>query len=271
MKIKTILCPTDFSETSRHAMEHAVTIAQWYGAKIIPLHVEAPAHATVPALVGGGDAEEPPRVKGAEIVYGSSPADAIAGFASAANADLIVIGTHGVGGFRHLILGSVTETLLRQVECPVLTVPPRAQTVARVPFRRLLCAVDFSASSIAALRLAVGLAEECDGILEVFHAVDEPGEHQLFVPRPYDVHHHREMTDRHILEHLDRVLLPISCDRVHARLRTAQGKPETEILRAADGVDIIVMGVGRTSDVTFGSTVNGVVRRARCPVLTVRR
>jgi nucleotide-binding universal stress UspA family protein len=270
MKIRSILCPTDFSEPSRHAMEHAVTIGQWYGATVIPLHVQAPAYATVPALMGPGDDTAPP-TNGAQVVYGESPADAIAGFAAASNVDLIVMGTHGVGGFRHLVLGSVTETVLRQVDCPVLTVPPRAVTTARLPFARIHCAVDFSASSIAALRLAVGFAEESDAILEVFHAVDEPGEHTLFVARPYDVHHHREMYERHVLEHLDRVLLPISCDRVHARLRTAQGKPNEEILRAAEGVDLIVMGVGRSTDVAFGSTVNAVIGNAQCPVLTVRR
>jgi len=144
--------------------------------------------------------------------------------------------------------------------------------MAQLPFNRILAAVDFSASSIAALRVAVGLAEEGNAIIEVFHAVDEPAEHALFVARPYDVHHHREVYDRHVLEHLDRVLLPIACDRVHARLRTAQGPAEREILRAAeDGIDLVVLGVGRSSDTAFGSTVNAVVRDAPCPVLTVRR
>jgi len=269
MTITSILCPTDFSEPSRHAMEHAVTIAQWYGARVVPLHVQAPA--MVPAMAGAGEPEAR-SVDGAQVVYGESPADAIAGYAVASKADLIVMGTHGVGGFRHMILGSVTETVLRQVDCPVLTVPPRAQSTARLPFTRLLCAVDFSASSMAALRLAVQFAEESRARLEVFHAVDEPGEHALFVARPYDIHHHREQYERHVLEHLERVLAPISGGRVEARLRTAQGPAEREILRAAeDGVDVIVMGVGRTTDVAFGSTVNAVVRHARCPVLTVRR
>ena len=66
-------------------------------------------------------------------------------------ADLIVMGTHGAGGFQHLVLGSVTEKVLRQAACPVLTVPPRAQATSRLPFSRLLCAVDFSDVSLAAL------------------------------------------------------------------------------------------------------------------------
>ncbi|HZP49058.1 MAG TPA: universal stress protein [Vicinamibacterales bacterium] len=271
MKIATILYPTDFSDASRHATDYATTIAQWYGAEVIPLHVQAPAYATVPALMGEADEAEPAFANGAHVVYSASPAAAIVECAATAKVDLIVMGTHGVGGFRHMMLGSVTETVLRQAECPVLTVPPRAESTAQLPFKRLLCAVDFSASSIAALRLAVTLTEESNAILEVLHVVDEPSEHALFVARPYDVHHHRALYDRHVLEHLDRLLLPIACDRVHARLRTARGNADAEILRAADaGIDVVVMGVGRSSDTSFGSTVNAVVRGARCPVLTVR-
>src|SRR5262249_25435496 len=109
MKISTILCPTDFSEPSRHAMEHAIGIARWSGARVIPLHVEAPAHAAVPVLVGGGPEARP---AGTRLAFSSSPAEGIAEFAASSKVDLIVIGTHGVGGFRHLILGSVTETVL---------------------------------------------------------------------------------------------------------------------------------------------------------------
>src|SRR5919197_5663108 len=102
MHIASILCPTDFSEPSWHAMEHAVAIAGWYGARVIPLHVQSSAYATVPAMVGvSGPADVPEET---QIVHGSSPADAIAGFAAAAKVDLIVMGTHGVTGFQHLIL-----------------------------------------------------------------------------------------------------------------------------------------------------------------------
>src|SRR5579871_86622 len=270
MKIRSILCPTDFSDVSQHAMEHAATIGQWYGASIVSLHVQTPAYALAAAGSGNGDPLATAGAADVRVIGGASAADAIASYADTHEVDLIVMGTHGVGGFRHLLLGSVTETVLRRVTCPVLTVPPRAESATELPFRRILCAVDFSASSIAALRLAVAFAEESNAILEVFHAVDEPAEHALFVARPYDVHQHRAIYERHVLEHLDRVLLPIACDRVHARLRTAQGNADEQILRAAEGVGMIVMGVGRSADTAFGSTVNAVVRQARCPVLTVR-
>jgi len=270
MKINTILCPTDGSDASRAATKYAATLARWYGAAVTPLQVRAPALAAVLATPQS-DNDESALPAGAEIVYGESPADAIVGFAAASKVDLIVMGTRGLWGVHHMIHGSVTETVLRQVDCPVLTIPPRAESTAELPFRRILCAVDFSAASLEALRLAVSFAEDSDAILEVFHVIDEPAENALFVPRTYDVHHHREMLERHVLECLDRVLLPISRDRVHARLKTGYGQADQEILRAAEDVDMIVLGVGVSGDVSFGSTVNTIVRYARCPVLTVRQ
>lgn len=250
-------------------MEHAVAIAQWSGARVVPLHVQAPAYATVPAMAGGFP-DAPPA--GTTVVYGETPAEAIAAFAGTSRADLIVIGTHGASGFRHLILGSVTETLLREVDCPVLTVPPRALSTARLPFRHLLSAVDFSASSLKALQLACSLAEDGAAKLDILHVVDEPDEHALFVARPYDVHHHPETYERRVADHLDRLLPPTSCKHTSMKYRIARGNAEDEILRVASesGADVIVMGVGRGKPPMFGSTVNHVVRNASCPVLTVR-
>jgi nucleotide-binding universal stress UspA family protein len=271
MNIASILCPTDFSDPSRHAMQHAAAIARWYGARVIPLHVEAPSYAGVAALAGGGPAGL--AAPGTEVVSGDSPADAIAEFAARSNVDLIVMGTHGAGGVRHLILGSVTERVLRKVECPVLTVPPRADATSRLPFTRLLCAVDFSASSLAAMCFACAFAGDGGARLGVLHVVDEPDEQALFVARPYDVGHHREVYERRIADHLDRVCPCAARERVRPQLQVAWGTPAAEILRAAsaDGTDMIVTGVGRGAPPVFGSTVDHVVRHARCPVLTVRR
>lgn len=54
--------------------------------------------------------------------------------------DLVVIGTHGRSGFQRLILGSVTEKVLRRAPCPVLSVPPRAaESASPVVYKRILC------------------------------------------------------------------------------------------------------------------------------------
>ena len=97
--------------------------------------------------------------------------------------DLIVLGTHGLSGVDRAMLGSVTEKVLRKASCPVLTVPPAVETAAKVPYKRLLCPVDFSESSLNALRHALSLAEEADASLTILHVFDWPRDGNLLVER----------------------------------------------------------------------------------------
>src|SRR6516165_3532510 len=148
-EIERVLCAVDFSDESRHSIDHAVVIAGWYRATIVALHVFNPVYIHVPAIPTVGyrgdpvpDEEELKRIhenlgatfcsareKGIDVetvVEIGQPAACIVGAAASRGADLIVLGTHGHGGFEHLMLGSVTEKVLRKAACPVLTVPPRA-------------------------------------------------------------------------------------------------------------------------------------------------
>src|ERR1700730_552022 len=181
ISIKRILCPVDFSESSRHAIDHAIVIARWYKSSIVALHVYDPMFAPLPGLPLRDD-----RVPEAELrrVHDETAAcfegaravgvgvEVLIDVGQAAHdilsrsidpgADLIVMGTHGAGGFEHLVLGSVTEKVLTKARCQVLTVPARAQSTSTLPLKRLLCAVDFSDSSLRALELACSLARESD-------------------------------------------------------------------------------------------------------------
>jgi Universal stress protein family len=77
--------------------------------------------------------------------------DAIVAQVDATEAGMLVLGTHGRSGFQRLFLGSVTEKVVRRVTCPALIVPPRAPDIAPdapVQFRRILCPIDFSHSSL---------------------------------------------------------------------------------------------------------------------------
>src|SRR6185295_7974352 len=82
--------------------------------------------------------------------------------AATLNVDLIVMGSHGTSGFERLLLGSVTDDVLRKAGCPVLVVPPSADTASRRPFTHLLCPVDFSPASRTGLALACSIAQEAD-------------------------------------------------------------------------------------------------------------
>src|SRR5262245_9796774 len=261
MNIKTILWPTDFSDDSRHAFDHAVAIAKWYSARIVALHARSHAMAMVgtgPAWPGddaAGDEEEHLRNEiaraaalGVDVTSAltkTPAAAAIVGYAWNHPIDLIVIGTHGASGFEHLILGSVTEKVLRKASRPVLTVPPRARATSVLPFKRIVCPVDFSSSSLAALRAALSFAHQGGAELTLMHVLEEPDEDELFVARSYDVHRHRALREQEIMTYLTS-LVP---DAVRAlrppNFRLARGKPYPEILNVAEAenADLIVMGV----------------------------
>ncbi|HEX9020327.1 MAG TPA: universal stress protein [Nitrospirota bacterium] len=143
MQIRIILFPTDFSNGARAAMDHAVTLAKNYSAKLILLYViqdisiaewYIPSSISVPDLVEDMQksawkemdkwtAEVAAQVKDVEtLVVRGVPFVEIIRTAKEKNADLIVIGTHGRTGIDHMLFGSTAEKVVRKAHCPVLTV-----------------------------------------------------------------------------------------------------------------------------------------------------
>jgi nucleotide-binding universal stress UspA family protein len=296
-EIHRILCPVDLSDVSRHAIDHALVLARWYNATITGLHVCNPV--VIPssdfALVGTGLApiltdEEMREVRSQVaacfdqakaaavdvVVEKGHPAKIILARAMSLPADLIVMGTHGTSGFEHLVLGSVAEKVLRRATCPVLTVPPHTRATSKLPFKRLLCPMDFSDSSLAALEFAFSLAQQGNADVTLLHVFEWPAEGEPLIYRSFNVPEYlRELEhDAHVrLQGLVPDSMRESCN---PQTRFSHGKPYREILRIAaeDSSDLIVMGVhGRNplDLMLFGSTTNQVVRRARCPVLSLRQ
>jgi nucleotide-binding universal stress UspA family protein len=302
MNVARILCPTDFSDASAHSVDLATLIAGWYKARIAALHVvsaavvlpefslspsgsvdDAALSALRSATAGHFTEASAAGIDVDVFLEVGSPAPLILERAATLPADLIVMGTHGTSGFQHLMLGSVTERVLRRAVCPVLTVPPRAHATSRIPFRRLLCAIDFSESSMAAMQFALSLAEESDARLTLLHVLEWPWEEPPS-PRLEDLPpeqgaalaEYRRYREKMALMRLE-ALAPDAMRASHRPVaRLSNGKPYVQILEVAneEGSDLIVVGVhGRNpfDMMVFGSTTNQVVRRAACPVLTLRR
>jgi nucleotide-binding universal stress UspA family protein len=198
----------------------------------------------------------------------------------AAGVDLVVMGTHGAGGFEHLVLGSVTEKVLRRSKSPVLTVPPRVRSTSALPFKRLLCAVDFSASSLTAVNYAISLAEQSGAALTLLHVLEWPWEEppspvleELPAEQARALDEFRRYRQARATAHLES-LVPASLRESRAlATRVENGKPYVQVLRVAreEHADLVIIGVrGRhVLDMTvFGSTANQVVRLATCPVMT---
>jgi nucleotide-binding universal stress UspA family protein len=192
--------------------------------------------------------------------------------------DLIVLGTHGHSGFEHLVLGSVTEKVVRKAPCPVLTVPPQVTEVPRDPqemFQRVLCAIDFSDASLKGLEYALALAKETNAELILVHVIEGlPDAPDWQMPGQAVIDYVR-LSETEALQRL-RAVLPHDADRwCKPRTVLGTGKPYREILRLAREHDahLIVMGVhgrGVVDRLFFGSTTNQVVRTATCPVLTLK-
>jgi nucleotide-binding universal stress UspA family protein len=294
-----ILCPVDFSDTSKHAINLAVLVAGWYKSRITALYVLTPmslaASGFTTAAEEKSEFDRLRQLTAEELVAATAngvtvdvvvdvgqPAASIVERAAKVSAGLIVMGTHGTGGFERLLLGSVTEKVLRKAKSPVLTVPPRAHSRSHLPFRHLLCAVDFSDASLDAVRSALSLSEESRASLTLLHVLewpwDEPPSPSIEeLPREQGIalaefRRYSEASARMRLESL--IPETSRASRITPTLRS--GKPYVQILDVADEerADLIVIGVhGRNPvDLTlFGSTTNQIVRRATCPVLTFRR
>lgn len=161
MTVKKILVPIDYSDHSYRALQWGVSLAEKYGAQMLLLHVlpkaveEVSTHAAgwadVPGYYYEGEASGQRPFQSEHIVIDlvaqaqgelydlirkeiketvpvavkvavGKPAEEILQVAREEVADLIVMGTHGRTGLRHMLLGSVAESLVRTAPCPVFTV-----------------------------------------------------------------------------------------------------------------------------------------------------
>ena len=140
MKLERILVPTDFSETAQHALGYARDLAQQFGAEVHLLYVmpdpaaqgwagEATGLVILDLLkTWEADSEKrlsEIRLEGVVVERTTAVGHAfmeILRYAAGNGIDLIVMGTHGRGAVRHMLLGSVAERVVRKAPCPVLTV-----------------------------------------------------------------------------------------------------------------------------------------------------
>lgn len=294
IRITHVLCPIDFSETSQHALDHASAIATWYGARLTVLFafVNVPTMDLPPMVLEDADrarlteqmraaaAGVPPQVPIDFVVREAGSAQiGILDERVATKADLLVLGTHGRSGFERLFLGSVTEKVIRTATCPTLVVPPRAADVAAdapVRFRRILCPVDFSATSLQALAAALDIAKEASGTLTLLHVVPLPpvlGEESIMLATDLEPLQQAAMAAAR--RQLTALIPEHARDFCTVQTDVTEGSAHGEILRLAkeQQSDLIVIGVHgrRALDLAvFGSTTHGVIRSSTCPVLVMR-
>jgi len=279
---RLILCPTDFSELATFALQYAKKLADCTGAALLAFYADPflpPPHFTAAQMdevvrnleMSKRAAQEHlaryvashtgPTFKTESLIMVDRPVTAIVKIAGQRHADLIVMGTHGRSGLSRVMLGSVTERVLREASCPVLTVRHNEATVESrtLTVQQILCPVNFTEMSLNALRHACSLAEWFKASLLVLHVAESP----------VDSAHEQQQ-----LEQL--------CQWIPASLRTRcalkevvrQGHAAEQIVELARSTRCEMIVLGAQHKRFFDSTVLGtttvrVTRHANCPVLTV--
>ncbi len=288
---KRILVPTDFSLCAEAAFSHALYLGQRYKAEVHLLHV------ALPGAKGGslgkqdGGVVWPDKVTDPRpgvpaytehwqdlplrrvIVQHADPVHAILAYAEEQAVDFIVMGAHGDRGAGYFLnlgldspfLGHTAEQVVRHAGCPVLrVVMPNGRSPERI--RRLLVPLDMSSLSLLALAYAKDLAALYDARLDLLHVLE---------PRSSSAAQDAaEASEEQARTELMEAFSKTKGPDVSAGFHVARGRPD-RLIRAfveKHSVDLVVMGAH--SDLgqdVLGIVTERVVRKAPCPVLTVRR
>ncbi len=301
-EIKKVLFTSDFSDLSNHALPYAIKMAKIYNAELVMLHA---------VTIYDNDPNDPDyhfpylqtyceqATKSADdrfqvcyeragdsgvkvrkaLVQGISPHAAILEFIKQeGDIGLVCMSTHGRSGLKHVLLGSVTENIIKYSPCPVLVVKQTEHEFVdsethEVHIRKILFPYDFSAGSLEPVEMLRSIAGIGEAEILVLHAVD------VEIP---PVYYTAGVTS--ILQ-----LDPELYERVEKKMKKELGKPlegfkvkyfvregrAVDRIREAaeeEKVDLIVMGSAGShgvGDFLFGSTSARVIQKAVCPVLVI--
>jgi nucleotide-binding universal stress UspA family protein len=284
---RNILYATDFSPMAEVAASYATEVARRYGSKVFAVHVRpldsygmAPPESW-PALKEASEYQAKEQaahlsrlfqsVEHQAIVDQGGVWETLSDVIANQHIDLVVLGTHGREGLGKILLGSVTESVLRRAPCPVLTIGPYVEIDPEraTQMKRILFATDFSPASQAAAPYAVSLAQENQAHLDILHVIEKRKIGEL-VAAP-------ELIEGAVGGM--RALLPSDAELwCEPAFLVEEGSVADQVLKAARErhADAIVIGVRRlegvfdTSDHVPWHTAHKIIAAAPCPVLTIR-
>ncbi len=291
MQLKSILCPIDFSEFSAAAYRYALSLAEYYKARIVALHVvelwkypfadyaaqEADYAKFSRALGEGGAVQLEQFVKKHSatgfqpelVVHMGNSANCILSCAQKENIEVIVMGTHGRRGFDRLVLGSTTDRVMRKAACPVLVVSnPSDKDRSTGPdgrhrLSRIVYCTDFSNNSERARGYAISIAAEYGAELTLLHVAERHPD--LAKVEALIIEHTRE---------LDKLVSETERKNLRVKSIVKFGKPYQEIVRhtTEEQASLIIMtarGGDAVDRAVFGSTTYRVIQLGPCPVFAV--
>ena len=296
VELKKIICATDISDFSNHSVSCGIALAREFGAKLYVCHVidfptsfiygDTPiflieqqkqaienTHERLEKLIGKA------QVEWKALVTMGHAADEITRLAKENGVDLAISATHGRSGLKRLILGSVTERLMRTLHCPLLIVrgPEHDFSTSenrRFRFQRILIGCDFSTDSSLAFQHGLSLAQEFQSELHLVHVMEPPVYMDFFKTSVESEEDLQQDLQSRIKEKLTNMVPEEAHNWCTPQTALLDGQPHEELTRYAEknNVDLIVLGVrgqGLAETLFVGSTTDRVVRRSPCPVLSV--
>ncbi len=285
LALKNILFATDFSDSSRNALPFATALARRYHSTVFVANVLEEIPVTSVPMDYMPEETESERAHAQERMVELLKSElfqdlktevviepgfiwpVLAKTVQDRKIDLMVVGTHGRGAIRRLLLGSVAEEICRHAPCPVITVGPHVKSIVGESDRmeKILFATDFSEGSIHALFYALAFAEEHDARLILLHVVQAPN-------MPLNV------SDQMIAESERRLRGLITAESVPTKrpiFVTLLGAPADQIVALAERENVNLIAMGMHKPGAFAAhwpfeVAGQVIARAHCPVLSVR-
>lgn len=295
MTFKNILIPIDFSDFSDKALEYALHLAEKYSARITLFHA---------VVLFQDDVDEEQRLQAYEdwvkkreelilsqmdknrnkvkkrgitvetaIERGVNAADVILDYLDDRDFDLVVMGTHGRTGLKHILLGSVSEKVVRLSPLPVLTIH---RSIPEFKLSKILVPMDFSIHSKKAADFGLWLSKSFGASIEFIHVIEQDIHPSFYASGIESIFQIDKGLKNRVIDNLREFVADQLPEKIQPEYRVKEGKAHKEIVEYAreNNIDLIVIathGLSGLDYVLLGSTTEKVVRWANSPVLTVKR
>ena len=277
-----LLIAIDFSKSSTAALSYAENLARLYGSELLLAHVVSIVNASSPDIgvvytapeIGQAMAEDLEQlasqlrqrgIQSRAIIAEGPVAEEVERIVQKEKPYLLLAGTHGAHGLERLILGSVAESILRTVSCPVLTLGPGCGDIPQegLALRTILYASVLRHPSETALRYAASLARATHVQVELVHVIEEIPEMQ---GRELDI----EMQSQ-----ADMLADALKGSGIQMDVHHVYGEPVEAIIRQSirSKADLIVLGVERgrkLASLLPAGIAYRLICSAVCPVVTLK-
>ncbi len=281
--IKKVMVPVDFSEASKKGVNYGLSLALEFEARLVLANIvpyDSLAYLTAKAhLLDLIPAELRERLDFELIVKSGDVRQELLGIVEEKEIDLVVMGSRGRSHVQRLLLGSVTERMLRKLHVPILTVshlePERElHEPGPVPLKKLLYATDLADGSEAGLEFSIRLARGLNAHLTVVHVVQPLDAAVYGIETAGYLPGYATEARAQASERLNRLVGLVSDGSVPITTVLADGVAYERIhaLAAGQNADLVVInlqGKGRLDRALLGTTAERVIRTATVPVLAL--